>query len=71
MKLPNGAQMHELNKFIGTATTAIVVGVVVYSELSDRRDARRRRAVKSKMYLIDSALDRKDRDLFNKIVKDF
>ncbi|MDB5716265.1 MAG: hypothetical protein JWO15_3662 [Sphingomonadales bacterium] len=67
----NGAQMHELNKFIGTVTTLAVVGVVVYCEVKQSKNERDRQKRKNRMTLINVALDKRDKNMFDKIVKEF
>lgn len=66
----NGAQLHEINKLIATAATVAVVGAILWSEHQDRKAETARRKQRSKMTLIDGALDARDYFAFNKIIRD-
>lgn len=65
----NGAQMHEVNKFIGTATTLVVVGFAIYSHHQEQKEKKARAKRKSALTLVDFSLDTRDRNMFNDIVR--
>jgi hypothetical protein len=69
MKIPNGAQLHEINKLIGTVTTVAVVGCVIYSSYQERKLAKVIDINRKKMKLVDAALDARDLEKFNAIVR--